>query len=191
MTRVKMNPSDFNDFEETKWEIWYHDNFDHDTPREKELAGTGLIQGLGNLWAQHLYETINSGGFIGFSRFNLWLNQQKVSIVIKGDLEGQGKLRQWVFEGRSAKHATPMQIADEAILNLIVQFHITLGLNDQSSARIIEMACSASGRDEFMRDIEASLIQHQDFVIYRGVNRITLVWNGLDSLCYPVGSNKQ
>lgn len=155
-----MNPSDFNDYKEAMWELWYQDTFDQDTPRQKELAGTGLKQGLCNLWTHHLYETINSGGFIGFSHFNLWLNQQKVSIEITGNLNGQLKLRQWVFEGRSAKHLSILQIADEEILNLIAELHIHLGLNDQTSDRIIEMASSASGRDDFIREIKPSIKKH-------------------------------
>ena len=141
--------------EKAQWELWYQDTFDQESPSQKELTGIGLEQGLCSLWACHLFETVRPEGFIGFSRFNLWLSQQKISIEIKGDLKGQIKLRQWVFEGRSAKHIPNFQIADEELLNLIAEFHSQLGLKAQTSARIIEMADAARDRDDFLGEIMA------------------------------------
>ena len=141
--------------ETAQWELWYQDTFDRESPRQKEVTGIGLKQGLCNLWAYHLYETIRPEGFTGFSHFNLWLNQKKLSIEIKGDLKGQIKLRQWLFEGRSAKLLPLLQIADETLVSLIAEFHIQLGLKEQTSARIIEMADAARDRDDFMGEIMA------------------------------------
>ncbi len=120
---------------ETQWELWYQDTFDPESPREKELTGIGLKQGLRSLWAYHLYETVRPEGFIGFSHFNLWLIQQKLGIEIKGNLKGQINLRQWLFEGRGPTHLPPLQIADEVLLTLVAEFHLQLGLKDQTSAR--------------------------------------------------------
>ena len=140
---------------EAQWELWYQDSFDRESPRQKEVTGIGLKQGLCSLWAYHLYETIRPEGCIGFSHFNLWLDQQKLSIEIKGDLKGQIKLRQWLFEGRSVKHLPLLQIADETLVTLIAEFHMQLGLKEQTSARIIEMADAARDRDDFLGEIMA------------------------------------
>lgn len=45
-------------------------------PRQVDLAGHGLVKGSIELWARHLFETVQLDGQQGFSRFNLWWKQK-------------------------------------------------------------------------------------------------------------------
>ncbi len=57
---------------DAEWDVWYQDLFDRDTPRQVEVSVWGLVTGLAELWARHLFETIEVDGQKGFSHFNLW-----------------------------------------------------------------------------------------------------------------------
>ena len=49
------------------WELWYQDLFDRECPRQVEVRGQGLVQGLAELWARHLFETVQVDGQKGLS----------------------------------------------------------------------------------------------------------------------------
>lgn len=85
---------------EAEWEVWYQDTFDRECPRQIEIAGLGLVNGLIELWARHLYETVQANGQKGFSRFNLWWKQKGQSIQVIGEWEGLIQLREWIFGGK-------------------------------------------------------------------------------------------
>ena len=74
---------------EAEWEVWYQDTFDRECPRQVEVAGRGLVEGLIQLWARHLFETVQADGQRGFSRFNLWWKQERRSVVVVGEWEGE------------------------------------------------------------------------------------------------------
>ena len=139
-----------------EWEIWYQDTFDLACPRQLELAGRGLINGLVKLWARHLYETIQPDGSDGFSRFNLWWKQGACSIAITGDNTGQLKLRSWVFgEGRSGDQSY-MEAADQDLLAIIAEAHSRLILINQKSDELTNLALLLKNKDAFIRQLKNS-----------------------------------
>ena len=84
---------------EAEWKVWYQDTFDRECPRQIEVSGQGLVEGLVELWARHLTETVQANGSRGFARFNLWLQEELQSIVIDGDWDGLVQLRGWMEVG--------------------------------------------------------------------------------------------
>ena len=137
-----------------EWEIWYQDNFDLECPRQMELSGRGLIKGLIELWARHLYETIQPSGFIGFSRFNLWWKQRVCSISIVGEKAGQIKLRQWVYGERRSNYLGCMFVADKDLLQVIAEIHSKLIISGQSSETIVAEALLSNNTEEFITRIK-------------------------------------
>ena len=55
----------------TEWVLWHHDTFDRDTPATVERRGTGILQGLYELWKSTLSEGITDAGDSSFSHFQL------------------------------------------------------------------------------------------------------------------------
>jgi hypothetical protein len=148
-----LDESENNILENVKWELWHQDTFDQEGRRKKILEGHGLFEGLIQLWAHHLYETVRLNGMIGFSQFNLWLKQRKFSIEVLGDTKGQLKLRLWVFEERRVDYSNYLQIADRELLELIAEAHYKLITNYQKSELIINKAISSNSREEFILQI--------------------------------------
>lgn len=140
-----------------EWEIWYQDTFDIECPRQLELVGRGLINGLIELWARHLYETIQPDGSEGFSRFNLWWKGRARSITITGDMAGQAKLRSWVFGERRSSIKNYLDIADQDLLALIAEAHSFLIFKNQTSARIIDQAVQSNHKTEFVNQMNKLL----------------------------------
>ena len=135
------------------WEIWYQDSFDQDCPRQLELTGSGLATGLVELWARHLYETVQPNGTFGFSRFNLWWRQQRISIEIVGEVIGQVKIRNWVFGEQHLVSSNLVDIADTGLLKLIGEIHAKLILRGQTSEEIILIAHLINDRENFIEQI--------------------------------------
>ena len=139
-----------------EWEIWYQDNFDLECPRQLELAGRGLINGLIELWARHLYETVQPDGFIGFSRFDLWWKQGACSITITGDKAGQLKLRSWVYGEGWSGNQRYLDFADRDLLAIIADVHSRMILNGQKSDDLINMALPSKNKEAFIKKIQNS-----------------------------------
>lgn len=135
------------------WEIWYQDNFEIPGHRKMELAGCGLVNGLVELWARHLYETVQRNGAFGFSRFNLWWRQQKTSIVIIGEVAGQVKIRNLVFGQRRLHSSSFLDIADTGLLELISEIHAKLVMRGQTCEEIILIARQINNREDFIEQI--------------------------------------
>jgi hypothetical protein len=123
--------------------------FDRECPRKVEVRGQGLVQGLVELWARHLFETVQVDGQKGFSRFNLWWQQPQKSIEIKGDRQGMVRLRRWVFGNkRTASHGY-LDDGDRELLMEIALAHSYLVMAGQSSEAILEAAQDCTRREDF------------------------------------------
>jgi hypothetical protein len=138
---------------EAEWEIWYQDTFDRDTPRNKEITGQGLLEGLIELWARHLFETVKSDGKMGFSRFNLWLKQERRSIEIAGDMMAQSRLRRWVCGSNRNTTQGYKEVADLALLSLIAEKHLDLFLQGDTNEKILSIVNSSKNRDDFSNQL--------------------------------------
>jgi len=137
-----------------EWDLWYQDNFDLECPRQISRSGQGLIVGLIELWAHHLYETIQPNGFFGFDRYNLWWKQEKRGVDIVGDLTGQLKLRKWMYGKRRSSYAGCMAIADKELIHLIAEAHSRLILLDQTSKAIVNLAIQSESKAMFCDQIK-------------------------------------
>ena len=131
-----------------EWEVWYQDTFDRECPRQVELSGRGLARGLAALWARHLHETVRANGGQGFSRFNLWWKERRVSVVVVGDWGGQVRLRGWLFGDRQADRGY-LRAADAELLRLVAVTHAKLLLTGQTSEGILLAASEESNRLDF------------------------------------------
>lgn len=140
---------------EADWEVWYQDTFDRDCPRSVEASGTGLLKGLTELWARHLFESVRPGGFRGFSRFNLYWKQNKQSVEVKGDWEGLVHLRQWVFGRKSTLLSNYVREGDRELLRLLALAHCKLVMQGKTGETIPENAVSSLDREDFEKRLKA------------------------------------
>lgn len=133
----------------TEWQLLYEDTFDRETPRAVEASGHDLQAGLVQLWARHLYETVQADGGRGFARFNLWLPVGQKSIAIEGDWPAQVRLRKWVFGreggGRLGYEADHLP----ALLESIAKAHCSLIRQGQTSQVIFSAVQSSARPDDF------------------------------------------
>ena len=135
------------------WEVWYRDTFDRETRPSVEVRGEGLIEGLTELWARHLFETVRPGGGEGFSRFHLrW---EGSSAQITGDQAGAARLRAWVFG--SQRHTTRgyRAAADVRLLDQLAGTHALLIAAGSSSDQILASAAAALDRADLKRRLAA------------------------------------
>ncbi len=151
---MKMEKPEVDLVTQAEWNFWYQDNFDLECPRQLDNSGRGLIEGLIELWAHHLYETIQPTGFLGFDRYNLWWKQRKCSIEIIGEITGQVKLRQWVYGDRRSSAAGCMEIADKDLLRILAEAHSRLVVIEQTSELIIEKALQSGSKKAFRNQIK-------------------------------------
>jgi hypothetical protein len=133
---------------EAQWDLWYEDTLDRECPRQIERSGRGLVEGLIELWARHLYETVQASGWQGFSRFNLWWKQAGKSIEVTGDWEGLVLLREWVFDAKERLGAG-YSGGDRALLRAVAAAHRDLVLEDDTSERIAAAARACGNRRDF------------------------------------------
>lgn len=136
---------------EVEWELWYQDLFDRESPRQVEMRGRGLAEGLRELWARHLLETVQADGVRGFSRFNLWLRQEHISVEIVGDWGGQRRLRNWVYGQPRGSTSLELDEGGVALLDLIAETHQDQILIGASSQKILSLAKNAQSQDEFKK----------------------------------------
>ena len=134
---------------EAEWEVWYQYTFDRECPRQVEVAGRGLVKGLIELWARHLFETVRANGQKGFSRFNLWWKQKGQSIEVVGEWAGLTQLRAWVFGDKQRSYKGYVQEGDEKLLVKIATTHANLALAGQTSEAILAAARMAVSRENF------------------------------------------
>lgn len=141
---------------DAEWEIWYEDTFDRGCPRQVEIAGQGLAKGLVELWARHLFETVQANGQKGFSRFNLWWKQEGQSIEIVGAWAGSTRLREWVFGDKRQAREGYVRDGDEGLLAKLAVTHANLILAGQTSEAVLAAASASRDREDF----EARLADH-------------------------------
>jgi len=131
-----------------KWELWYQDTFDWEAPRQVETSGRGLTAGLTELWARTLFETVTADGKKGFSRFNLWLEQDSKSVSIVGEWQGMVRLRRWIFgEKQHARRIVP--VANKGLLKRLAALHGHFVCSGQTSERILAAAAVCESRRDF------------------------------------------
>jgi hypothetical protein len=136
--------------EDANWQIWYQDTFDRDCPRRIEVEGEGLLVGLIALWKRHLFETVQEAGWVGFSHFDLWWEQEKTSIRVVGNWDGQVQLRRWVYpKGVEPKREPYEERADEGLLRSIAKVHRIKILHGETSEAIVKLASETERCDDF------------------------------------------
>ena len=138
---------------DAEWEVWYQDMFDRDCPRQVEAAGRGLAAGLTELWARHLFETVQADGSEGFSRFDLWWKQRQESVSLVGPWEGMVRLRKWIFGDRRYTDQGYVAAGDRALLMQVARAHAGLLLVGQTSEKIAAAAARCTNRREFASQI--------------------------------------
>jgi hypothetical protein len=132
-----------------EWEIWYEDTFDRECPRQIEIAGLGLTKGLTELWARHLFETVQANGQEGFSRFNLWWKQKRQSIEIVGVWAGSTRLREWVFGDKRHTREEYVEEGKKELLAKLAVTHANLILVGQTSEAILAAASASANQKDF------------------------------------------
>ena len=123
------------------------------------------MKGLIELWARHLFETVRADGGRGFSRFNLWWEQEKQSIRIVGEWEGATRLRRWVFGEKQPADKEYVQERDEKLLSQVAAMHAALTLAGQTSEAILAAAQGAMNRQDFearLFDLEKNARHEQE-----------------------------
>lgn len=135
-----------------KWEIWYSDTFDREAPPTVDVRGRGLIKGLAELWARHLFETVQFNGQHGFSSFHLaWRGGY---ITIDGDWQGAMRLRSWLFGQKDRTDRGYVQEADAYLLDRIAYAHTCLIDNKQITQQILALVNATSSAEDFIRHLD-------------------------------------
>jgi hypothetical protein len=139
---------------EAEWQIWYQDMFDRECPRQIEISGQGLVNGLVELWAHHLFETVQANGREGFSRFNLWWKQRGQSIEIIGGRAGLARLKGWVFGTQQGTNKNTIQEGNRKLLKKVAVVHSHLMLTGHTSEAILTAAGTAADQQDFEVQLE-------------------------------------
>ena len=150
MTAMQAEPDEPYPAEE--WEIWYVDTFDRDFPPRREVGGRGLVQGLVELWARHMFENVQPDGKRGFSSFHLKWKQGRV--VIDGDPEGARHLREWLFGDKVTTYTTSVEEADPILLKKLATAHARLLEREEKAQRILATAVTAEDKADFSRKLD-------------------------------------
>jgi hypothetical protein len=137
-----------------EWEIWYQDTFDRECPRQVQVDGRGLVEGLVALWARHLCETVQANGQQGFSRFNLWWKQEHKSIAVVGEWDGLVRLRGWVYGGQWSAGKGSVETGDRELLTKVARAHKNLILRGATSEEILAAARESGSRDDFEQRLQ-------------------------------------
>jgi len=132
---------------EAEWQVWYRDTFDRECPPRVEASGRNIVQGLVELWAHFLFETVRPDGRQGFSRFHLWWQHTQISI--KGDWEGATRLRAWVFGTQEHSTKGYIKAGNVRLLEKVARAHAQLIGVNQSSEAILAAAVAAADRQDF------------------------------------------
>jgi hypothetical protein len=135
-----------------EWEVWYWDTFDRECPPSVDVGGRGLIKGLMELWARHLFETVRPGGGKGFSRFYLRCKAWP-TVEIEGDWAGATRLREWVFGAQEHAKRGYVAAGDRRLLARVAAAHAWLLITDRSGAEILAAAVEAQDRKGFEKHL--------------------------------------
>ncbi|MEJ2209503.1 MAG: hypothetical protein P8129_10760 [Anaerolineae bacterium] len=139
--------------DQVDWEVWYRDTFDRECPPSVDARGHGLVRGLTELWARHLFETVRPDGGQGFSRFHL-RRKPGEPVQIEGDQEGAARLRAWVFGEQEHTERGYVEAGDARLLSQIAAAHAALlgaGRPTSGSPQILAAAAAAHDRQAFER----------------------------------------
>jgi hypothetical protein len=150
---------------DAEWEVWYQDVFDRECPRQVEVIGRGLVTGLTELWARHLFETIGVDGQRGFSRFDLWWKQEGKSVEVIGAWDGMVRLREWVFGDKRQVYKGYVEEGDRGLLMRVARVHSCLVLAGQTSERILAAVESCLSREDLqgqLLSLEQSVLRKDD-----------------------------
>lgn len=135
-------------YAQENWTVWYRDTFDHEAPARIDVSGKGLTQGLAELWARYLFETVQASGQQGFSRFHLEWGGHGF-IQIEGDWQGAKRLRFWLFGNKHHSYTGYVKEADPALLEHLANSHIRLIGNPQATHHILSIAAIARDAEDF------------------------------------------
>ena len=138
---------------DAEWQVWYQDLFDRERPRQVEDSGRGLVKGLAELWARHLFETVQVDGHQGFSRFNLWWEQKQKSIEITGAWDGMVRLRKWIFGNKRSASQGYLDDGDRELLMDIALLHSYLIIVGHNSEWIFEAAQNCKKVEDFQEKL--------------------------------------
>jgi hypothetical protein len=135
------------------WQVWYRDTFDRECSPGVEAEGVGLAQGLAELWARHLFETVREDGKRGFSRFHLWWQQKGESVRIPDDPAGVLRLRQWIFGAQRHTTRGYLAAADRRLLEKVALAHARLLVAGQTAQPIMAAARAAADQQDLEQHI--------------------------------------
>ena len=139
-------------YPDEEWAVWYVDTFDRDSPPRSEVGGRGLVKGLTQLWARHLFETVRPDGQSGFSSFHLKWRQGRVEI--DGDREGGKRLRGWMFGKKESSYEGSAAEADPALLKKVAVAHARLIERGQKAEQILATARVAKDGADFVKRLD-------------------------------------
>lgn len=135
-----------------EWAVWYVDTFDRDDPPRIDVSGRGLVEGLAQLWARHLFETVRPDGQRGSSSFHLKWRQGRVDI--DGDREGARRLRGWLFGKKESSYKGYAAEADPALLKKVALAHAHLIERRQKAEQILAIAREAKDGTDFANRLD-------------------------------------
>jgi hypothetical protein len=132
---------------ESEWQVWYRDTFDRECPPSVDVSGRGLVRGLMELWARHLFETVCTDGSQGFSHFHLRWDGMHTDV--RGSWEGAVCLREWVFGGKKHGYKGYIEEGDARLLEKVAVVHANLVLAGQPCDQVLTTAAAAVDRQDF------------------------------------------
>jgi hypothetical protein len=146
------------DYETAAWEVWYDDAFDYDAPDSVDVRGQGLKNGLMELWARYLYETVQKDGSQGFSQF--WLKREGGIVDLKREWkdvsqlwEGSKKLREWTFGQSQDPMKGYVGNADIEFLRRLCEAHLRRIQEPEAAEWLLARAAESGNREEFLGKI--------------------------------------
>jgi hypothetical protein len=122
----------------------YRDIFDRECPPKVDVHGHGLVKGLMELWARHLFE-----GLEGFSRFDLLWKEEKKRIEISGDGKAAARLRTWMFGTKKTADRGYVAESEINLLEAVAIVHAKLIVGGKTSEPILGKAATAVDRQDF------------------------------------------
>lgn len=133
------------------WELWHKDLFDLTSAAEIQATGTGLMDGLTELWASYLDEGVH-----GLSRFSLsCLGQQQEIEVAGGDLESMYTLRRWIYGVKDRYQQVDRKAANASVLGSLAATHAKLILTGRPLTPILDLARTATDVSDFVLGLSA------------------------------------
>lgn len=136
-----------------EWAVWYEDTFSRDDPPRIDVKGRGLVKGLAELWARHLFEAVRPDGQRGFSSFHLKWRQGRV--YIDGDQQGAKLLRGWMFGKKESSYKGYVAEADPALLKKVANAHAHIIERQQKADQILAIALAAKDSTDFANRLDA------------------------------------